>query len=120
MRSSGWTARSGWRPDEHGGEPEDDVLHVEEQDGVLIITLNRPQARNALDAALSSALVEAVAQLNDRPDLHAGVLTGAGGLFCSGMDLKAFSSSGPPKALASCCVTAARPSHSSPQSKDMH
>jgi enoyl-CoA hydratase/carnithine racemase len=78
----------------------DDVLRAEEQDGVLVITLNRPQARNALDAALSDALVDAVGLLNDRPDLHAGVLTGAGGLFCSGMDLKAFSSSGPPKALA--------------------
>ncbi|WP_028935820.1 crotonase/enoyl-CoA hydratase family protein [Pseudonocardia spinosispora] len=81
------------------GERRTEVLLTEERDGVLIITLNRPSARNALDAALSAELVRAVALLNSRPDLHAGVLTGAGGVFCSGMDLKAFASSGLPDGL---------------------
>lgn len=75
------------------------VLRTEDHDGVLVITLNRPEARNALDTELSAGLVAAVDRLSADPDLHAGVLTGAGGVFCSGMDLKAFSASGLPKGL---------------------
>jgi enoyl-CoA hydratase len=57
---------------------------------VLMITLNRPEAMNAINGALSSGLVEAVARLDDDPLLTAAVLTGAGRGFCAGMDLKAF------------------------------
>jgi enoyl-CoA hydratase len=64
---------------------------VSEQRGrVLLITLNRPEARNAINGALATGLWSAVQRLNDDPGLTAGVLTGAGRGFSSGMDLKAF------------------------------
>jgi enoyl-CoA hydratase len=64
---------------------------TEQRGRVLLITLNRPDAMNAINGALSAGLWAAVQQLNDDPGLTAGVLTGAGRGFCSGMDLKAFS-----------------------------
>ncbi|MCF8588927.1 crotonase/enoyl-CoA hydratase family protein [Gordonia liuliyuniae] len=67
----------------------DEVL-VEEHDGVLVVTLNRPAARNAVNAAVSEGVAAAMIELDSRDDLSVGVLTGAGGTFCSGMDLKAF------------------------------
>ena len=63
---------------------------------VLLVTLNRPDARNAVDRALGDALVAAMARLDDDPDLSLGVLTGAGKGFSAGMDLKAFAKEGPP------------------------
>jgi enoyl-CoA hydratase len=57
---------------------------------VLVITLNRPAVRNAVNLALAQGLAEALDRLDAEPSLHAGVLTGAGGHFCAGMDLKAF------------------------------
>jgi enoyl-CoA hydratase len=63
---------------------------VERGGGVLVITINRPAARNAINAATALAIAEAVDELDERRDLSAGVLTGAGGTFCAGMDLKAF------------------------------
>src|SRR5690606_36854710 len=60
------------------------------QDGVLVITLNRPAARNAVNLAVSEAVAAAMTELDSSPDLTVGVLTGAGGTFCAGMDLKAF------------------------------
>lgn len=56
----------------------------------LLITLNRPQARNAVNLALAQALALALERLDDDPELSVGVLTGAGKGFCAGMDLKAF------------------------------
>ena len=67
---------------------------------VLLITLNRPEAMNAIDAALAAGLVAAVEQLDRESEFTAGVLTGAGRGFCSGMDLKAFATSGPPRGIA--------------------
>lgn len=64
---------------------------VERRDRVMIITLNRPEAMNAINGDLSHGLLSAVQELNADPGLTAGVLTGAGKGFCSGMDLKAFS-----------------------------
>ena len=55
-----------------------------------MITLNRPQARNAVNAALARGVAAAVAELDGDPALAVGILTGTGGNFCSGMDLKAF------------------------------
>ena len=63
---------------------------TERRDGVLVITLNRPQARNAVNQALAHALAAALDELDEDDDLRVGVLTGAGGTFCAGMDLKAF------------------------------
>jgi enoyl-CoA hydratase len=67
-----------------------DEVIVERADGVLTITLNRPHVRNAINAAVANAVAVAVAELDDSPELSAAVLTGAGGTFCAGMDLKAF------------------------------
>ena len=63
---------------------------VDYEDGVVIITINRPQARNAVNRAVSYGVCAAVDELDARDDLRVGILTGAGGTFCSGMDLKAF------------------------------
>lgn len=59
-------------------------------DAVLQITLDRPARRNALDGAASRAIAAALDELDTDPALAVGVLTGAGGTFCSGMDLRAF------------------------------
>jgi enoyl-CoA hydratase len=63
---------------------------VEARDGVVIVTINRPAQRNAVTRAVSLAIAAALDALDDRDDLRVAVLTGAGGNFCSGMDLKAF------------------------------
>ncbi|MHA7599912.1 enoyl-CoA hydratase/isomerase family protein [Alicycliphilus sp. T452] len=59
------------------------------QDGVGTITLNRPEARNALSMDMRPALAAAIAQMRDDPQVHAVILTGAGGAFCSGGDISA-------------------------------
>lgn len=59
-------------------------------DGLMTITLNRPEVRNAIDRDLSYDVCAAVDELDERDDLQVGILTGAGGTFCSGMDLRAF------------------------------
>ena len=63
---------------------------VAEEDGLLVITINRPEARNAINRAVSVGVAEALDTLDARDDLRVGILTGAGGHFCAGMDLKAF------------------------------
>ncbi|MGW0022734.1 crotonase/enoyl-CoA hydratase family protein [Rhodococcus sp. NPDC003383] len=67
-----------------------DVVLSERRGRVLVITINRPDARNAVNAAVSHGLAEAIDELDGDDDLSVGVLTGAGGNFCAGMDLKAF------------------------------
>jgi enoyl-CoA hydratase len=59
-------------------------------DGVGVLTLNRPEAKNAVDLATTEALAAALDDLDTRDDVAVLVLTGAGGTFCAGMDLKAF------------------------------
>lgn len=59
-------------------------------DGIVIITINRPEVRNAVNRAVSYGVCELLDELDARPDLRVGILTGAGGNFCAGMDLKAF------------------------------
>jgi enoyl-CoA hydratase/carnithine racemase len=63
---------------------------TERRDGVLLITLNRPEARNAVDLALAEGVAAALDELDAGGDLAVGVITGAGAGFCAGMDLKAF------------------------------
>ena len=63
---------------------------TESRGAVLLITLNRPEARNAVNLAVAEKLAEALDELDDTAGLQAGILTGAGGSFCAGMDLKAF------------------------------
>ena len=67
-----------------------DVVITEAHEGVLTITLNRPESKNAVNRALALRMVEAIDELENNPDLRAAIITGAGGTFCSGMDLKAF------------------------------
>ena len=60
-------------------------------DNVLVVTLNRPEAGNALNGALSAALHKALTDAGENPEVRAIILTGAGEkIFCAGMDLKAF------------------------------
>jgi enoyl-CoA hydratase len=67
----------------------DEVL-VERRGAVQVITINRPQAKNALDAGVAAGIAAAVDELDESDELRVGVLTGAGGTFSAGMDLKAF------------------------------
>ncbi|MEA2268608.1 MAG: enoyl-CoA hydratase [Solirubrobacteraceae bacterium] len=69
--------------------PDEPVL-TERRDGVLLITLNRPQARNAVNLAVAEGVAAALDDLDGDPEATVGVLTGAGAGFCAGMDLKAF------------------------------
>jgi enoyl-CoA hydratase len=63
---------------------------TERRDGVLVITLNRPEARNAVNLALAEGVAAGLEELDGVAELQVGILTGAGGTFCAGMDLKAF------------------------------
>ncbi|MHA6624927.1 crotonase/enoyl-CoA hydratase family protein [Pseudonocardia sichuanensis] len=67
-----------------------EVLVSTPADGVLVVTIDRPRARNAVTAAVAQGIAEAMDRLDRDPALRVGVLTGAGGTFCAGMDLKAF------------------------------
>ena len=68
----------------------EEAVLVERRGRVMVITLNRPEAMNAINGALSHGLLNAVRELDEDSSLTAGVITGAGRGFCSGMDLKAF------------------------------
>src|SRR3954452_9177864 len=68
----------------------ENAVLVEQRDRILVITINRPEAKNAVNAAVSHGLAEAMDRLDDDPALSVGIVTGAGGSFCAGMDLKAF------------------------------
>jgi enoyl-CoA hydratase len=68
----------------------EEAVLTERRDGVLLITLNRPDARNAVNAALAEGVAAALEQLDGDDELRVGVVTGAGKGFSSGMDLKAF------------------------------
>ncbi|MFE6679408.1 crotonase/enoyl-CoA hydratase family protein [Streptomyces sp. NPDC057729] len=72
------------------------TVRTEEFDGTLVITIDRPQARNAIDGAAARAVAAALDQLDARDDLLVGILTGAGGTFSAGMDLKAFATGDTP------------------------
>jgi enoyl-CoA hydratase len=63
---------------------------TERRDGVLLITLNRPDARNAVNLALAEGIAAALDELDSDDSLSVGILTGAGKGFSAGMDLKAF------------------------------
>jgi enoyl-CoA hydratase len=67
----------------------DEVL-VSAEDGVLVVTINRPEARNAMTKAAAEAIAAAMDRLDAEAELRCAILTGAGGTFCSGMDLKGF------------------------------
>jgi len=68
-----------------------DVLCIERVGATAVLTMNRPEARNALDMALRDAFANAVAEVRDDTSVRAVVLTGAGGHFCAGGDVKGMS-----------------------------
>jgi enoyl-CoA hydratase len=68
----------------------DQAILTEDRDGILIITINRPDARNAVNGGVASGMAEALDRLDSEDDLRVGIVTGAGGYFSAGMDLKAF------------------------------
>jgi enoyl-CoA hydratase len=68
----------------------EEAILTEVSDGVAIITINRPQARNAVNGAVARGIAAAVEEFDARADVSVLVLTGAGGTFSAGMDLKGF------------------------------
>jgi enoyl-CoA hydratase len=68
----------------------DDPVLTERRDGVLLVTLNRPDARNAVNLPVAEGIAAALEELDADDELTVGVLTGAGKGFSAGMDLKAF------------------------------
>jgi enoyl-CoA hydratase len=70
-------------------EPDPEVL-VARDGSVQVITINRPDQKNAMTRAAGQLIAAALDELDSDPSLSVGVLTGAGGTFCSGMDLKRF------------------------------
>jgi len=70
------------------------VLLVKKDGPVATVTLNRPDAMNALSGALRSAISEAFRELQGDPEIRAAIITGAGRAFCAGMDLKELSTGG--------------------------
>ncbi len=63
---------------------------TERRERILVATINRPEQRNAINAAVAAGIAAAMDELDDDAELSLGVLTGAGKGFCAGMDLKAF------------------------------
>lgn len=86
------------------------VLHVEHDGPVAIVTLNRPEAMNALNRALRSSLAEAMESLNRRDETHVVILTGAGSrAFTAGLDLKELGSDASALGAANAQTPAANP-----------
>jgi enoyl-CoA hydratase len=69
---------------------ESEAVLIERRGNVLLITINRPEVRNAVNAAVAAGIAGALEELDGDEDLSVGILTGAGGFFCAGMDLGAF------------------------------
>ncbi|ABL80336.1 MULTISPECIES: crotonase/enoyl-CoA hydratase family protein [unclassified Nocardioides] len=78
----------------------EEAVLTSQRDGVLVVTLNRPNMRNAINEELSLGVAEAMARLDQSDALRVAVLHGAGGTFCAGMDLRAFSARPPEEAAA--------------------
>ncbi len=70
------------------------LVSVEYMDGIQIITINRPEARNAISVETAIQMAAAFEEMDAREDVRIGILTGAGGTFSSGMDLKDFARTG--------------------------
>jgi enoyl-CoA hydratase len=69
---------------------DEEAVLTERRERVLLITINRPDQRNAVNAAVANGIASALDSLDSDPELTLGVITGAGKGFCAGMDLKAF------------------------------
>jgi enoyl-CoA hydratase len=75
--------------------PDDQHCLVEKRGHVLIVTMNRPEVRNALSGPMLAGMTAAWNQVDEDPEIRACILTGAGGAFCAGADLKAMTTSHP-------------------------
>jgi enoyl-CoA hydratase len=75
--------------------PDDQHCLVEQRGHVLIVTMNRPEAKNALSGPMLAGMTAAWNRVDEDPSIRACILTGAGGAFCAGADLKAMTSSHP-------------------------
>ncbi|HUH41164.1 MAG TPA: crotonase/enoyl-CoA hydratase family protein [Castellaniella sp.] len=71
-----------------------EILDLRIVDRIQVMSINRPQARNAINLETAQAIAAAMDALDANPDVDLGILTGAGGNFCAGMDLKAFAQTG--------------------------
>ena len=71
-----------------------EAIRFEAARGVAVITIDRPRVRNAVDQPTAEAIAAALDELDARDDVRAGILTGAGGFFSAGMDLKALNATG--------------------------
>ena len=92
-----------------GPRPDGDPHCLVEQRGhVLVVTMNRPAARNALSAEMTAIMREAWDRVDADDDIRACVLTGAGGAFCAGADLKAMTASHPGDSFSGGANTAIR------------
>jgi enoyl-CoA hydratase len=67
-----------------------ELLKVDVIDGVAVMTINRPEVRNAINGATARAIAAAVDEIDESDEVAVAVITGAGGNFCSGMDLRGF------------------------------
>ena len=65
------------------------TVHVHDEGPVRVVTVDRPEVRNAVDGLTAAALAEAFRAFDADPTVHVAILTGAGGTFCAGADLKA-------------------------------
>jgi enoyl-CoA hydratase len=75
--------------------PDDQHCLVERRGHVLIVTMNRPEAKNALSGPMLAGMTRAWDQVDTDPEIRVAILTGAGGAFCAGADLKAMTRSHP-------------------------
>jgi enoyl-CoA hydratase len=75
--------------------PDDQHCLVEKRGQVLIVTMNRPEAKNALSGPMLARMTQAWNEVDSDPEIRAAILTGAGGAFCAGADLKAMTASHP-------------------------
>src|SRR5258708_35856406 len=71
-----------------------DAVLVGVAGGIGIITINRPEARNAVNEAVARGMAAAIDEFDSRRDITSLIITGAGGTFCAGMDLKGFLAGG--------------------------
>lgn len=70
-------------------------MRFEVADGIALLTLDRPERRNAIDLPTAEALDAALTELDERDDVVVGIITGNGPMFCAGMDLKEIAAGGP-------------------------
>ena len=96
--------------------PEDQHLLVERDGPVMVLTMNRPERRNALSPSMMEGMSAAWDEINANPDIRVAILTGAGGCFCAGADLQAMTQTHPGDAFqAASDQTARTPCRTSPR-----